>query len=56
MGNAGVGCKNLGGLIGGTVVDKGGDIVLHVGPPVVFRKKKAGFKNTGVTGGGGVMV
>ena len=56
MGDVGTGCKNLGGLTGGTATDKGGDIVLHVGPPVVSRKEKAGFKNTGVTGGGGVMV
>ena len=56
MGDVGMGCKNLGGLTGGAAADKGGDIVLHVGPPVVFHKEKAGFKNTRVTGGGGVMV
>ena len=34
---------NLGGLTGGATADKGGDKVLHVGPPVVFCKEKASF-------------
>ena len=34
---------NLGGLAGGATTDKGGDKVLHMGPPVVFREEKASF-------------
>ena len=56
VGHVGVGHKGLSGLASGTTADKGGDKVLHMGPPVVLCKKKTGFKNAGVARGGGVMV
>ena len=47
---------SFGGLTGGASSDEGGDKVFHVGPPVVFGDKKAGFKDTRVTCGGGIVV
>ena len=47
---------DLGGLAGGATMDKGGDKVLHMGPPVVFHKEKAGFQNARVARGGGIMI
>ena len=52
----GVSCEGLGGLAGGTALDKGGDEVLHVGPPVVFGEEKTSFQDARVTCCGRVMI
>ena len=54
--DAGASHNNLGGLAGGATADKGGDKVLHVGPPVVLCEEKTSFQDTGVTGGGGIVI
>ena len=46
----------FGGLTGGATSDEGGDKGLHVGPPVIFGDKKAGFEDARVTCGGGIVV
>ena len=56
VGNAGARGSGFGGLAGGATADEGGDKGLHMGPPIVLGNEKAGFKDAGVTGGGGVMV
>ena len=47
---------DLGGLAGGATTDEGGDKVLHVGPPVIFREEKASFQNARVACGGGIVI
>jgi hypothetical protein len=54
--NAGARGIDFGGLTGGASADKGGDEVLHVGPPVILGDEEAGFEGAGVTCGGGIMV
>ena len=43
MGDMGARCVYLGGLAGGASLDKGGDKVFHVRPPVVLCEEKASF-------------
>ena len=47
---------DFGGLTGGATADEGGDEGLHVGPPVIFGDKKAGFENAGVARSRGIVV
>ena len=53
VGARGVG---FGGLTSGATADERGDESLHVGPPVIFGDKEAGFEDTGVTCSGGIVV
>ena len=46
----------FGGLTGGATPDEGGDKGFHVGPPVVFGYKKAGFEDARVACSGGIVV
>jgi hypothetical protein len=54
--NVGARRVNLSGLAGGATADKGGDKVLHMGPPVVFHKEKTSFQDARVAHGGGVVI
>ena len=56
VGNTGAGGNGFCGLTGGATSDEGGDKGFHVGPPIILGDEKAGFKDAGVTCGGGVMV
>ena len=56
MGNAGTRSNGFGGLTGSAAMDEGGDKGFHVGPPVIFGNKEAGFEDAGVACGGGIMV
>ena len=54
--DAGARGNGFGGLAGGTSSDEGGDEGFHMGPPIVLGDEKAGFEDTRVSCGGGIMV
>jgi hypothetical protein len=54
--DAGARSIDFGGLASGAATDEGGDEGLHVGPPVIFGNKEAGFEDAGVAHGRGIMV
>ena len=54
--NAGARGSSLSGLTGGATANEGGDEGLHVGPPIVFGDKEAGFEDAGVTRSRGIVV
>ena len=54
--DTGAGGIGFSGLAGGAALDEGGDKGFHVGPPVILGDKKAGFEDTGVACGKGIVV
>ena len=56
VGNTGSRGNGFGGLTNGTTADERGDKGLHMGPPVIFSNKEAGFEDAGVACSGGIMV